>query len=232
MHTRLPSLFLVWVLFSSHPELWSTSLSLAILFSTRASFLPSNRSTARPVLSPTSTYTRACEQGLPPRSCSAYGDTYKLSSSSLDECVRCDDPLVAAVVLGLLLIAFFGSLGAYAWFTLRHPEATTQLIGTASILVSHLQVCSFVALCRPAFCPTLTRIWITMVSDLRAQTVAILGQLQITWPPTAERSFDFFVVNGLALEAARPECLLSGSGDRDFNFAYSFSLFKVPTPAP
>ena len=41
--------------------------------------------------------------GLPPKSCSAYGDKYKLSSSSLDECVRCDAPLVAAIVLALLV---------------------------------------------------------------------------------------------------------------------------------
>ena len=68
-------------------------------------------------------------------------------------------------------------LAVYVWFIQTHPESLTKVISTVSILISHVQ------------------------------TLSIIMNLRLSWPPSAEAVTSAMVVNVFELETLRPECL-------------------------
>ena len=123
--------------------------------------------------------------GLPPQSCLAYGGSYVVRSDSPTQCVKCIKKLYAVLALVGLLTAFALLLVSYAFFMLKHPSALKRWVSTFSIVICHLQ------------------------------TISILSSLRLAWPQSAEAVFSALVVNGINLDAARPECL---SDERDVPF--------------
>ena len=138
-----------------------------------------------------------CE-GLPTAGCSAFGLQWKLSTTKLYACTRCDKQWVAILSLCLLAGGFFFALSAYAYFTIKYDEAMTRIVSTASILISHVQ------------------------------TMTIVGNLQLVWPPRTSDAFGYLVVDGFNLGAAKPECLTIGE-ENDFVSQF-LTLTRVGTP--
>ena len=83
------------------------------------------------------------------------------------------------------------------WFIQTHPESLTKVISTVSILISHVQ------------------------------TLSIIMNLRLSWPPSAEAVTSAMVVNVLELETLRPECLVGEDGE---NVAFAL-LFHWVRPA-
>ena len=143
----------------------------------------------------------ACS-GVPPMSCRAFGDQWRLQADSPNECVPCTLPapwpLVMLVgVLGAFLL--FG--GTYAAMMLLRPGSLKHLFSTIGILIAHLQ------------------------------TLTIVGNLRLAWPRSAHTVMSFMVVNGLQLEAVRPECVFeSADGEAELPWFYIFGFAKIALP--
>ena len=103
-----------------------------------------------------------------------------------------------------MLLLFCCGVVSYAFFIHRHPTKLKKWVSTVSILVTHLQ------------------------------TINIISKLRVHWPSSVEASFAILVVNGLQLDAARPECLIDtrAEGGSDFPFYHVFNIVKVPTCRP
>ena len=118
--------------------------------------------------------------GLPPFTCSAFSEMAQVSSSNQNECTICTGVVVAAIATTIMIVGFFTMMGGYAYVTIKYPERTTQVVSTIGILISHLQ------------------------------TITIVSKLRLAWPPSTKSAFSVLVVNGMQLEAARPECIFTG----------------------
>ena len=132
--------------------------------------------------------------GLPPFVCDAFGPQpgeigyrtgsdeesayYMVSISNSNHCVKCDGfirPLVTLIVVGVVFIFL---LGFYVYFIQKHPESLTQVVSTASILITHVQ------------------------------TLTIIINLRLAWPESVETATNLMLINVLeSAEMLRPECL-------------------------
>ncbi len=144
-------------------------------------------------------------RGFPPRSCLAFGARWAVRSDSSTECVECIDRILAIALLIAMVVLALLAVAAYGYFTIRYPAALKKWVATASILVAHLQ------------------------------TLAIITRLRLAWPASTEAALAFVVVNGLQLEAARPECVIhdpaaEASSAENVNFFFLFSTAKVGLP--
>ena len=149
--------------------------------------------------------------GVPPQSCRAFGTSWEVEGSVGRSCVQCMlSPPWPAVMLVLMLLAFTVLGGAYAWMLMRRPLALKHLSSTIAIVIAHLQ------------------------------TLTILAHLRLAWPASSKRVFSLVVVNGLQLEAARPECLLNAHFNSaangtattasDVPYFYLFAAARVVLP--
>ena len=98
-----------------------------------------------------------------------------------------------------MLLLFFVAVFTYAYLINRQRDQTKLWVSTASILVTQLQ------------------------------TLNVIAKLRVRWPPSAETFFALLIVNGLQLEAARPECLIdtSTSSGAEFPFYHVFNIVKA-----
>ena len=143
-----------------------------------------------------------CE-GLPNSGvCSAFGDRrdtsayYMVSLTNKDECVKCRGVREPAIAIAVAGSLMLVGLVSYVWFIQTHPESLTKVISTASILISHVQ------------------------------TLSIIMNLRLSWPPSAEAVTSAMVVNIFELETLRPECLV-GEENEDFHFALSLHVLRA-----
>ena len=117
--------------------------------------------------------------GLPPTSCRAFGAQYVLRLSDPDTCVRCANLWLTALLYGGLLVAFLLGVSVYVYLVLRDHNAIDDWINTAAIFVCH------------------------------AQTLAIVGMLQLGWPSSTERLMDALAIDIVNVgEMTAPECLV------------------------
>lgn len=142
--------------------------------------------------------------GVGVSSCQAFGEGFVVRLDAPEECVDCrDGPLASVLALGGMFLVFLGGLFTYAYFINKankegKENPMKKWVSTVSIMVSHLQ------------------------------TTAIVAKLRLAWPQSFETAANFLIVDGLNLQAARPECLAAGAGD--LPFFYVFSLIKVVVP--
>ena len=136
--------------------------------------------------------------GLPPDGCTAYGKEYKTSSANIAECVRCQSQIFAILACSGMVIFFFTGAASYAWFTIKHPEATTQFVSTASILLAHMQ------------------------------TMRLIGRMRLTWPQGAVTTMQLFATDAFSFEAARPECIFTGEADDWLSYTIQIARLAVP----
>ena len=121
----------------------------------------------------------SCE-GLPPRSCRAFGDDHVVSLEDPSKCVACGTSLTVAVsIMVLLLLLFAACLVVYIRLIYKYPDALRKGVNTASLLIGHMQ------------------------------TVSILTSLKLSWPSSVleAQRWVFSPVNFLDLGATRPECV-------------------------
>lgn len=83
--------------------------------------------------------------GLPPDSCSAFGNEYRVSTLEPALCVRCADPLITLIVVSSILVAFVLALVAYVYFISRYPRALRRWVSSVSIVVTHIQTLSIIS---------------------------------------------------------------------------------------
>ena len=98
--------------------------------------------------------------GVPPNSCTAFGDQYRLSLSNPFECDECPASfLFPALKFGGIILLALVAVIAYVLIVMRHPEALARWVSTLTILFNH------------------------------AQTLSILGQLGLAMPVSADYVF-------------------------------------------
>ena len=95
-----------------------------------------------------------CGSGLPPVSCDAFGDSYKVRLDDPNRCIDCSevDLVGPIVVLVVLLVLFVLLLVGYLHLLKKYESKLDRAINTASILVCHVQVLQIfgtLALARP-----------------------------------------------------------------------------------
>ena len=112
---------------------------------------------------------------------------------------RCRGQLPSILAISGVILLFCTGVVSYAFCINRHPTKLKKWVSTVSILVTHLQ------------------------------TVNIIQDLRVHWPSSVDTAFSILVVNGLQLEAARPECLIDtrAEGSEDFPFYHVFNIVKV-----
>ena len=122
--------------------------------------------------------------GIPPTSCRAFGREYVVRLSDHDTCVKCAPLFLTALLYGALLGAFLLGVGVYVYMVLQHHTAIDDWINTAAIFVCH------------------------------AQTLSIVGLLQLGWPRSTERLMDSLALDMVNVgEMTAPECLVQAFGD-------------------
>ena len=99
-------------------------------------------------------------------------------------------------VLFVFVFLFVFLLGLFIFALDRYPEGIKRWATSLSIVITHLQ------------------------------TVAIISHLSLSWPPSYKLSHQWFLINGLSLEAARPECL----APTDVNLFYPIGLVRAALP--
>ena len=131
--------------------------------------------------------------GLPPLSCNAFGVDYVADSTDNSRCIRCTDPLLPLIGVGAVFVLALGALGFYTWLIQRYPQAMQQSVATATLIIDHLQ------------------------------TVSIVGNLKLLWPPAVHAVTSSFSFNVLEMMSAiRPECILRDA--QDLSPFYIFNL--------
>ena len=144
--------------------------------------------------------------GTPPASCRAFGSTWEVEASSGKDCVQCDLPSPWPLVILVSMLGLFTLFAiSYALLMIMRPHLLKYFFSTVGIFVAHLQ------------------------------TLTIVGNLKLAWPPSTKKALSLLVVNGLQLEAARPECVaaqLKGEdeGDLEIPLFYLMSAAKVALP--
>lgn len=129
-------------------------------------------------------------KGLPPLSCKAFGKTFQPRANDETKCLRCEGTAGAIAGLSVLATLFVLGLVAYIRLIQKYPAAIKRWIATAAIMVNHVQ------------------------------TVSILGNLRLEFPPAVE-----VITSGAGLDilemigSVRPECLLVDTGISAFILA-------------
>lgn len=115
---------------------------------------------------------------MPPISCTAFGDEFEVEATSGQSCVPCTLPRPwPVVIMGSMVVLFVLFAIAYATVMVLRPAYLKHLFSTIGIFIGHLQ------------------------------TITILTNLRLAWPQSTVAVKSFLVVNGLQLDAARPECV-------------------------
>ena len=143
-----------------------------------------------------------CE-GLPPRSCSAFGSQrcdgcfFAVETLNPTKCLSCDrSPLKPILTMSGMALAGLVFLAGYAWLVQRHPEMMQGGWGTFAILVQH------------------------------TQTVGIIRELRLQWPPAVLTLLDALGFSIFSIEIGRPECLLSDVKENLGGPFYMISMIK------
>ena len=102
-----------------------------------------------------------------------------------------ETPFLAYVLTAFLFFLLVAMIATYAYANAKFPDQTTRLVSTISILVGHMQ------------------------------TVSLVRELKVGWPPVTQRTFEATAALGISfnigLTIARPECVaLSNAGQSDF----------------
>ena len=58
--------------------------------------------------------------GLPPRSCTAFGTGFMVQARNPDKCEECGPPWVSGVLLAVGSVVAIGAMAAYVWLVNRH----------------------------------------------------------------------------------------------------------------
>ena len=103
------------------------------------------------------------------------------------------------IVLGGFVCAFLVLGATYASMMLLRPYYLKHLFSTIGIFIAHLQ------------------------------TLRIVFNLSLAWPRSTEATFELMAVDGLNLEAVRPECLFQGN-ESELPFFYIMSIFRILLP--
>ena len=138
-----------------------------------------------------------CE-GLPPETCDAFrsdgGYTYKPRTDANDKCVECGDIVGPLVLLSAMFLLMFIGIFVYVWLIATYgQDFLRRWVSTVAILLNHVQ------------------------------TVGIIGNLTIDWPPSVIWITTAVSGNFLDLSFVRPECLLQGALDEASPY-YVFTL--------
>lgn len=132
--------------------------------------------------------------GLPPQSCAAFGPDYRLRSDDTLQCVYCNPFLkTLTTVLGILLVIIFVTWLVVYIRVVRRNRNMKKWVSTISIFISHLQ------------------------------TVAIVGNLRLQWPPSVEEISSLFSLSLVGQALLRPECFAS----QGVNLQFIFSICEV-----
>ena len=108
---------------------------------------------------------RTGSTGLPPVSCAAFGQNAQQSAANPNICVECDDSAVGTLVLLLCVTAVVLALfAAYIRLVIRHPDALSRWVSTATIIVQHAQVASLVLATVPLTLPPAFRKLLAVIS--------------------------------------------------------------------
>ena len=121
--------------------------------------------------------------GLPPLSCAAFlsseGNRYKPRTDAPGECTECRGLLAPIILLGAFFVGCVLAVGAYVWLIARYGEDfLKRWVSTVGILLNHYQ------------------------------TIGIIGNLSVEWPPAVTWITVTLSGNILDLSFVRPECLL------------------------
>ncbi len=145
--------------------------------------------------------------GTPPTSCRAFGTEMEVEASSGKVCVRCELRTPWPLFILIAMLSLFVIFTvSYALLMVLRPHLLKYLFSTISIFIAHLQ------------------------------TLTIVSSLKLAWPPSTKKAMSFLVVNGLQLEAARPECVaaqLRGgeqAEELDVPLFYIMAAAKVALP--
>ena len=143
-----------------------------------------------------------CE-GLPPRSCSAFGSErcdgcfFVVETLDPTKCLSCEpSPLKPILTMSGMVLAGLVFLAGYAWLVQRHPEMIQGGWGTFAIFLQH------------------------------TQTVSIMGQLRLQWPPTILAVLEGLGFSIFSIEIGRPECLLGEVDEGLGGPFYMISMIK------
>ena len=145
----------------------------------------------------------ACE-GLPPRSCRAFGNDHVVALEDPNKCVACEMSLsVTVAIMVLLVLLFVACLVGYIRLIYKYPDTLRRGVNTASLLIGHMQ------------------------------TVSILTSLQLSWPSSVleTQRWVFSPVNFFDLGATRPECVF-GSIYYAFQIARVWSVIVLLLSVP
>ena len=116
--------------------------------------------------------------GMPPVSCSTFGDSYEVKISDPNQCIACQPLLRTALLFGALLMLMMLGLVFYITMILRNPEALTRWVSTTVIVIGH------------------------------TQTLSILGLIRLGWPKSAEAVTDTLALDVVNVGGTKPECFL------------------------
>ena len=119
--------------------------------------------------------------GLPPSDCTSFGTLWVVDLQDLRKCRRCATPALAVAGTVAMTVLFFTMLSAYAYCNVKFPERTTQFVSTTSIFIAHMQ------------------------------TISLISELKVGWPPSALATFKWTAALGISFDigVARPECMVS-----------------------
>ena len=176
----------------------------------------------------------ACS-GVPPMSCRAFGDEWQLKADAPNECVQCTMekpwPLVTHVAV---LSAFFLFGGTYAVMMILRPNNLKHLFSTIGILIAHLQTLTIVGNLRLAW-PDSAHVVSLHPQPWSPSLRSIIcspptgSLLPCGFVPTLAQVMSYMVINGLQLEAVRPECVFEG-GESEIPWFFIFGFAKVAIP--
>ena len=83
--------------------------------------------------------------GIPPDSCSAFGETWILSNEDPMECIRCDSTTTILIAISVIIPVFIAALAAFVRLVLRNPSALQRWVSTVAILFNHCQTTGTIA---------------------------------------------------------------------------------------
>jgi hypothetical protein len=137
--------------------------------------------------------------GIPPRSCSAFGEAYLLSTANPLECITCntEEHLVAVLFLTLTFLVVLLLFFSYVRAIRRHPQALKKWVTTVSICIGHFQ------------------------------TISIIGFLQLNWPPGVKTFAGILSLSLNDINVIRPECLFDQSRGINSVEGGPFLVFSV-----
>jgi hypothetical protein len=119
--------------------------------------------------------------GFPPESCSAVGPDFALRSDEPTACTYCD-PAKRTMGLVLIVVTSLAFVGLLVvYIAFIRQSSMKKWVSTAALFISHLQ------------------------------TLAIVGNLRLSWPPAVEATTDLLSLSLAHASFLRPECYIDSS---------------------